>query len=418
MGFNLPPQLVTIISLIMALLHHQGVLAQPLVGEEEEPRREISVALVTIGVGPLPWERFGHNGIWIQDPQKEINHIYDFGRFDFDQKNFIRNYIKGLPHYWMGSTEASLVLGFYRRMNRSIWIQELNLNRAQKESIRDFLFLNDTDENRYYPYHYYLDNCSTRIRDVINDTIDNRLRLATENIRNGTSFRFHTQRLIRADLPLYTGVLAALGNPVDRPISAWEEMFLPMKVRDTIRNVTLADENGHDVPLVKSERTFFENKEMKPDETPPRWLAGFFFFGIALAGILWLTGTKAGASLRYRAGFSILSFLWTFLVGVSGMILTFLWAFTGHEMAYFNENLFILNPIALPLLILAPLSVFNIRWAVRPAFWLGIAVAALSLLGLMIQILPGFDQVNGQLMALFLPPNLAIGYVLWRRYQV
>jgi hypothetical protein len=41
-------------------------------------------------------------------------------------------------------------------------------------------------------------------------------------------------------------------------------------------------------------------------------------------------------------------------------------------------------------------------------------VAAVSVLGLLLQLLPGFDQVNGEIIALMLPVNVALGWAVWK----
>ena len=41
-------------------------------------------------------------------------------------------------------------------------------------------------------------------------------------------------------------------------------------------------------------------------------------------------------------------------------------------------------------------------------------VAALSLLGVLLKVLPWFHQVNGEIVALALPINLAIAWAAWR----
>ena len=58
------------------------------------------------------------------------------------------------------------------------------------------------------------------------------------------------------------------------------------------------------------------------------------------------------------------------------------------------------------LLVMAPALLLRGRWA-RAALIVAALVAALSLLGFLLQILPGFDQRNGEAIALALPIHLA-----------
>jgi hypothetical protein len=87
--------------------------------------------------------------------------------------------------------------------------------------------------------------------------------------------------------------------------------------------------------------------------------------------------------------------------------LTFLWFGTDHLMTRANENVLQLNPLALLLLVLVPLALASDRWG-KPAVIIAGLVAAGSLLGAAVKILPGFDQANWQVIALAAPINVAL----------
>ena len=80
-------------------------LAAPagLPGQSDAPRpddgSQIEVALVTMGPGARFWERFGHNAIWIRDPIRGIDSLYNYGIFDFQAENFVLNFIQGRMEY-------------------------------------------------------------------------------------------------------------------------------------------------------------------------------------------------------------------------------------------------------------------------------------------------------------------------------
>lgn len=95
-----------------------------------------------------------------------------------------------------------------------------------------------------------------------------------------------------------------------------------------------------------------------------------------------------------------------------------LWAFTDHVMAYRNENLFQVNPLVLGLAVLVPLALAGSGRAGRWAGSLALGLAMLSLAGLLLQVLPGFDQVNGPVIALALPVHFGIAIGLRRALQV
>jgi hypothetical protein len=378
------------------------------------PGSELTVYLMTMGPGRLVWERFGHNAIWIHDPADPPDQAYNYGLFDFRQQNFLLRFIKGQMWYWMDGFPAEDYVRTYRRANRSVYLQELNLPPAARLELQRFLRWNQEPAHRFYHYDYYRDNCSTRVRDALDRVLGGAIRAQTDSVPGGTTYRFHTQRLTANDPLIFTGLLLALGQGVDRPISQWEEMFLPMEMRQHLRGVTIPGPDGRPLPLVASEGTLFESTATQPPPVPPRWLARYLFLGVLLGcAAAWLGGV-ARRDGPARVAFGVVAGGWEVLAGVAGVVLAGLWAFTDHVMAYRNENLFQVNPLALVLGLLLPFALRGWPRAGRMAAILAGAVAGLSLLGLALKVLPWFDQANVQVTALALPIHLGVAAGLRR----
>jgi len=369
---------------------------------------ELTISLMTMGVGVRVWELFGHNAILVEDRSRGTAVAFNYGMFDFRQENFLWRFIQGRMRYWMEGFDLSSTLEIYRRANRSVWVQELNLSPSQRVALRDFLEWNERPENRYYRYDYYRDNCSTRVRDALDRIIGGRLRAQTDTIRTGHTYRFHTERLTSSDPLLYTGLLVGLAQPADRRLTAWDEMFLPLELRAWIRHVKVPGAAGGEAPLVSSERVLFEASQPDPPSTPPRWFLGYLVIGLLLGSGLWWLGSHAAGNGWQGKGFVFLAVLWTFITGVSGGMLAFFWAFTDHAVAYRNENLFQANLLALPLIVLIPALKRKADWAQRPAVGLAVLIALVSLLGVFVKILPAFYQDNVVLLALAVPANLGL----------
>jgi hypothetical protein len=395
-------------ALLMAPAVAQGAVQTP------GPGSELRVYLLTMGPGERVWERFGHNAIWIRDPASQPDTAYNYGLFDFQQENFLLRFIRGQMWYWMAGFPAEAYVRTYVRDNRSVWIQELNLPPAARLQLREFLRWNEQPEHRFYHYDYYRDNCSTRVRDALDRVLGGAIKAQTAGLPTGTTYRFHTQRLTANDPPVSTGLLLALGPGVDRPISAWEEMFLPLALREHARRVVLPGPNGTTVPLVGGERTLFESTAPEPPGAPPSWLPWYAAVGAVVGGLAGLLGAAAGDTERRwaRIGLGLFSVLWGLLGGLGGVVLAVLWAFTDHAMAYRNENLFQLDPLLIALAVLVPLGLRGHRagcWARAVA----LSLLGLSLMGFVLQALPGLDQVNGPIIALLLPIHLGVAASLW-----
>ena len=378
------------------------------------PDSGLSVYLLTMGPGDLVWEKFGHNAIWIHDPVRGTDRTYDYGRFDFNQPGFLPRFLKGRWIYSMGSGNVHDYLWAYQQANRDVTVQELNLTQQQARELQTFLEWNDQPENREYRYDYYRDNCSTRVRDALDAVLGGQLSGPTRGKPTGTTYRWHSERLMVEDGLSYTGLLAGLGPAADRPISVWEEGFLPGRLQEHVRAITVQDATGRSVPLVRSEHVLVDASRPPEPTVPPRWLWRYFLAGLLLGGALVLLAWYGRRLRSARWSFAVLGGLWTLVAGIGGLLLLLLWTATDHTIAYRNENLFQLSPLALPLVLLVPALALGARWARRPAWWFALAVAISSVLGFVLQVLPGLDQANGGIIALALPANLALAWAVRR----
>ena len=404
---------VTILASLISSTGHGQTTAPGPGDPDASSGSELRVYLMTMGPGAAVWERFGHNAIWIDDSSVQPDTSYNYGLFDFGQESFLLRFIRGQMWYWMAGFAAEPYARTYVRDNRSIWLQELNLSPRARLELREFLRWNERPENRFYHYDYYNDNCSTRVRDAIDRVIGGAIEAQTASLPTATTYRFHTQRLTANDPLIFTGLLLALGPRVDRPITAWEEMFLPMALRAHARRVSVAGPDGARVPLIASERTLFESTAPPPPAAPPSWLHWYLLAGTVTGAAAAALGGLARRHRAARLGLGGVAVLWGALAGLGGVVLAGLWAFTDHAMAYRNENLFQVNPLVLGLAVLVPLALAGSLRAGRWAGALALGLAGLSLLGFLLQVLPGVDQVNGPVIALALPIHL--GFTLGLR---
>lgn len=384
-----------------------------------EPGSELTVYLVTMGPGDAVWERFGHNALWIRDAATGQDLAYNYGMFDFDEPGYLRNFIRGRLNYWVQPDDARAMVQAYAAANRSVWVQELNLTPAQRLELKRFLEWNVLPENRTYRYDYYRDNCSTRVRDAIDMVLGGRLRQVLDAEPSGMTYRAHTRRLVADDLPVFYGLEVAMTGAIDAPLSLWTESFLPMELMENVRRVTVVDADGGEAPLVKGEAVLFEASRPALPEGVPARVPASLAAGTLLGAALALTGRAAARRRSARAAFVLLALAWAALTGVLGALLAFLWAGTDHWVTYGNENLLQTSPLALALLVLLPLAARRGARAADAVRWTAGALALLSITGFLVQALPGFDQVNGEIIALTLPAHagLAAGAWLWLARQ-
>jgi hypothetical protein len=378
------------------------------------PDTALTVYLMTMGPGKYVWERFGHNALWIHDPVHGTDQTYNYGLFDFHQQSFLLRFVQGRMWYWMQGFPAQSYVESYRRANRSVWVQELDIAPEQRRELQAFLQWNEQPEHRFYHYDYYRDNCSTRVRDALDRVLGGSLQEQTAGRMTNRSYRFHTQRLTTNDPPIYTGLLLALGQPVDRPISAWQEMFLPLAMKEWVRTIHVTGADGRQHPLVKSERTLFDSTEPVPPARPPSWLLMYLIGGVAIGGSTLALSSAVGRNRAARWGFLLIVWIWSLASGMAGLILVGLWGFTDHTAAYHNENVLQADLLSLLLIWWVTRALLGGRAWGRAAVVLAAVIAAVSLLGLLLKLLPQFSQVNAQVIALALPAHAGIAAAVYR----
>lgn len=391
----------------------------PAVTPPHEPGSDLTITLLTMGVGEQVWEQFGHNAIWFHVDRPPslggpVDVVYNWGIFDSSQPYFIPHFLQGRMLYSMGGYPYQETLIDYRQRDRAVWAQELDLTNAQKAKLRDFVIWNSRPENSTYRYDYYRDNCSTRVRDALDTVLGGVIRATFSGRKTSYTYRSETLRLTQRQALLASGIDVGLGRPADRELSAYEEMFLPMRLRDYIRELRVEDGNGGSRPLVKSERILLPTVSHPEPGAPPRWMATYVILGLLIATLFAVVGWRAargGASARFAAG--TLFSVWSFGAGMLGLILTLLWTATDHTFAHQNENLLVFNPLWLVLAVLAPMTAVKGRVS-RLTRWLALFLAALASIALLMHLAGLSRESNGEAIALALPPAIALA---WAVYQ-
>jgi len=371
------------------------------------PGSELSVYLMTMGQGDLVWERYGHNAIGIRNSRTNADVVFNWGLFSFEDPGFIGRFLFGEMMYWMGGQDAASTLAQYRMENRTVEVQELNLSPAQRLALLGFIQVNAQEENKYYRYDYFLDNCSTRVRDALDSILGGALRMATDTVHTGTSYRWHALRLMAEDRLTTVGVDIGLGRPTDRPISQWEEMFIPMKVRDRVRELQVPDDSGRMVPLVMSERVLFQAQRTPEREGPPNLLLPLGLIGLLLGGGLYAAQRRGRAALPLAVVVAI-------VLGILGGALLFLRLMTKHVAAYDNTNLFVYNPIWILVLLAMPFMKRSPGMQ-RAVFVLATIAGALTAFGVVAPFLPGLNQGSFAVIALAAPAGLMASWIMRER---
>jgi hypothetical protein len=139
---------------------------KPLAANQESWVDQTSISLMTVGPGDPLYAWFGHSALIVKQPAG-TQIMYDWGIFDYDQENFYLNFARGRMYYYVVASEASWRIQEAIDEMRDVKIVELNFPKEAKFALISFLQKNIKTEYSTYLYHFYYDNCATRIRDII-----------------------------------------------------------------------------------------------------------------------------------------------------------------------------------------------------------------------------------------------------------
>jgi hypothetical protein len=384
-------------------------LTAPAAVQQPEAGSGIEVYLVTMGPGDAIWEKFGHNAIWIRDPDAGTERAYNWGVFDFDQPRFVARFLRGHMLYTVASYDARQMIDHYvRDLNRSVWLQRLALTPSQSLELKAFLEWNELPENAAYRYDYFRDNCSTRARDAIDRALGGALRAELDAAPSGTTYRFHTRRLTAPEFQWYALLQVGLGQPGDDSLTRWEESFIPMRLSSHLRDVTVAGEDGTPRSLVASELTIHDAPgRVEPAEPPPGSSAGMAALGLLLGGMMVLAGWKGRSDDRPPRRLVMAGTIWSLLVGVTGVVLLLAWLMTDHFYMSRNATVLLASPVSLLVALALPLARRYRRWR-EFAFTAAWVVGGLAAVGALLIAIPGVGQRSGDVVALLLPAQVAL----------
>ncbi|WP_246606448.1 DUF4105 domain-containing protein [Novilysobacter antarcticus] len=358
------------------------------------------IGVVTMQPGEIFFERFGHNAILVDDPAEGTAISYNFGYFDPTEPDFIARFIRGEMPYQLVALPLQDDLSYYDDVGRGVSLQWLDLDPVDAAELATALAENARPENAHYRYDYFLDNCSTRVRDALDQALDGALARQMGGSR-GDTFRSEATRLASPDFWMWLGFDLGLGPAADQPLSNWGDAFIPMRLAASLRDAHSPDGG----PLVAEELELLQHRlDPEPAETPRRWWL-WLLAGVIIGGALGWTGRVAP---RLIAGLALP--FWA-ISGALGALMLFIWFGTAHRFGWTNYNLLLMSPLA---------------WALLPGGWRALrrrspgrgfrpllqVMPVLAILGLFTHWLQTLPQQNLHWILLLLPIHLGLMFGL------
>lgn len=314
---NLRPYLLAAFLMMAAILRGQ------------ECRMRIS--LLTCSPGSELYSIFGHSALRIVDSTVGTDIVYNYGTFNFSEPGFYNKFVRGKLLYYLSQEYFQDFAYAYAADGRSITEQVLNLTCSQRQQVLAFVQNNLREENRYYRYDFMYDNCTTRLRDIIEKFRDSTYRTDTIDLARNMTFReaihfylnrgqMHWSRL---------GIDLLLGSPIDKDMTNREAMFLPEFLE---KGMDITGNQGDSLVLT---RLYPVRADTDIQRASFLGTPFFIFLSIAFVVIILSLSSKPGVvnALMY---FDKVFFL---TLGLLGLLFVFMWFGTDHKQTKDNFNL-------------------------------------------------------------------------------
>ncbi len=290
-------------------------------------KAEIYVLVCSPGVEL--YQAFGHNAFWIIDSVKHINNIYHYGTFNYNDPNFYLKFIRGRLDYMLSTESYRGFISEYTNDKRDVWKLKLNITNQQKNWIYKYLQWKRLEANKYYKYDFFMDNCATRVRDVLENTYGDSLKFASLNLDK--SYRQAIKPYLRAKPWTRFGINLLLGLPADKKMNYYSAMFLPDYIDSVFNKSKLVFEGKSENLTLK--RDYMIKSDFKIGEKPifnPSLT--FWFISIIIAAFTFI-------GIKKKKLYKSIDFVYYFLTGLVGILLIFMWFGTDHSPTKWNLNL-------------------------------------------------------------------------------
>ena len=297
----------------------------------------VRISLLTCEPGSEIYALFGHSAIRYENPAKQEDWVFNYGMFSFKEPNFVMRFVKGETDYQLGVVPFRYFEAEYGMRGSSVYQQELNLTNAEKEKLAGLLFENYLPANRVYRYNYFYDNCTTRARDKIEESIQGKVVYPVSD--RVVSYRDILHEFTAGSEWSEFGIDLCLGSEADEPIDERKQMFAPFYMLAAARGAVIHRADTM-MPFVRKE-TKIVDAVLEDEPAFPLSPMACALLLLAVTVIIVGRGLYKG---RQCLAWNVVMFL---LQGLGGCIIAFLFFFSLHPTVGSNWLLILFNPLPL-----------------------------------------------------------------------
>ena len=296
----------------------------------------VEVSLLTCSPHEEIYSLYGHTALRWHDLRTQEDLAFNWGVFNFKKPYFVLRFVFGLTDYELGAVPMKYFMEEYRQVGSSVTEQILNLTAEEKRNLYLALVKNLQPENRIYRYNYFYDNCSTRPRDIIEQSINGKVEYAE---KEGFTPSYRDMiRVCTRNHPWATfGNNILLGVRADFATDRRQQEFLPDHLLYDFDRAQIYTD-GEYRPLVKERRTIVPAgvQVIEPDFlfTPSECAYALLLLSLVILFIEW----------RKKTTFRVWDTLLMTVQGLVGSVL-FVMLFSQHPTTSTNLQLLLFNPL-------------------------------------------------------------------------
>lgn len=328
------------ILLILLVLHWLPVQGQRILQDVGPLSDSAFASILTCGPGDEMYESFGHTALRVCDSTQGLDVVFNYGTFDFDEPHFYLRFARGMLKYCVEAQRFNDFKFEYQYFGRAVWEQRLLLTKSELDRLFAALRENAKPENRYYKYDFFRDNCATRVRDIIEASLEGRTFVRDDYPDEAVSYRDLLYKYTDSTLMWWRlGLDLVLGANCDRTMTTGQYMYVPVEMMVQYDTALASDGLRMAEPAV----------QLLPEMRTPvkSAVSPTLCFWMLFAAVLLLTliARRNGWRLCWLDGI-----LFGSAFAVS-LLLLFLWLCSDHWCAETNLNLLWANPLYILILL-------------------------------------------------------------------
>ena len=303
------------------------------------PMDSVQISLLTCSPGTEVYSFYGHTALRCRNITQNVDLVYNYGVFSFHQPHFIWRFILGKCDYMLQPVPWDYFIKEYSQRGSTVIEQELNLSREEANRLFMFLYVNALPENCQYRYNFLYNNCTTKVRDVIEQALDGKVEYP--QVAEKKTYRQILHEYVSVDLWSKEGNDALLGADVDTLLTDRAAMFAPEYLMNYAQDAIIRAPNNDYRLLVKKTEIHQPSNPLPAVKTLPVTPL-LFSIGLLVFALLVVV-------VEYK--FHFMWWGWDMMLmllqGLAGCLLVFMFLFSEHPGVGSNWLVLFLNPLPL-----------------------------------------------------------------------